>query len=283
MAGFRNSIMSAAGALVRAAIKSPNYVPASSGWTVNKDGSAEFNNLTFRGTFMGVNFVVNINGVFLYSPSEGAGNLIVSVAPAAGVDEFGNNFGAGVNVGNQSAGHVGIDESGRIFLFNAAGQLIFRLNGNTGEIDAFDTAGNLQAVFEGGSAPFGLLGPATAWHPGSIGVTPETWQPITLDAGWTTGGGYAVPQYRMLSTGDVELAGRAQFAAGFTGGKALNSANTLQPGYRPVSSKDPRTGDPVGSRCHISIAPSGIITATPFSGYSSGALFAEIDAIVSLL
>jgi len=35
--------------LVRARIKSPNYTPGVDGWTINRDGSAEFNNVLIRG------------------------------------------------------------------------------------------------------------------------------------------------------------------------------------------------------------------------------------------
>lgn len=48
--GFTNPIIGGAAALIRAAIKSPNYVPHTSGWSINKDGSAEFTNVTARGT-----------------------------------------------------------------------------------------------------------------------------------------------------------------------------------------------------------------------------------------
>lgn len=36
------------GELIRAAIQSPNYVPNVSGWTINRDGSAEFSDVTIR-------------------------------------------------------------------------------------------------------------------------------------------------------------------------------------------------------------------------------------------
>lgn len=36
--------------LVREALRSPNYVMGTTGWTINYDGSAEFNNVTVRGT-----------------------------------------------------------------------------------------------------------------------------------------------------------------------------------------------------------------------------------------
>lgn len=52
--------------LRRAAIASPNYVAGSAGWTINQDGSAEFNNLAVRGSFNGTDYVVNLAGIFFY-------------------------------------------------------------------------------------------------------------------------------------------------------------------------------------------------------------------------
>lgn len=68
--------------LRRPAIQSPNYVHGSTGWTVNADGSAEFNNLQIRGTFNGNDFILSSTGFFLYSGTPAAGNLIYSVTPA---------------------------------------------------------------------------------------------------------------------------------------------------------------------------------------------------------
>ncbi len=45
---FNNPIV-AGTALVRTAIKSPNYVPGSTGWTINRDGTAEFASVILRG------------------------------------------------------------------------------------------------------------------------------------------------------------------------------------------------------------------------------------------
>ena len=45
---FANSIL-AGTYLVRPAIQSPNYQPGVAGWTINADGTAEFNDATFRG------------------------------------------------------------------------------------------------------------------------------------------------------------------------------------------------------------------------------------------
>lgn len=48
--GFSDPILTGDGSLIRDAAKSPNYVAASTGWTINRDGSAEFNNVTARGS-----------------------------------------------------------------------------------------------------------------------------------------------------------------------------------------------------------------------------------------
>ena len=50
MSGFSNPVIGGSDTLIRKAIRSPNYVAGTSGWSINKDGSAEFNNLTSRGT-----------------------------------------------------------------------------------------------------------------------------------------------------------------------------------------------------------------------------------------
>lgn len=75
--------------LVRQAIQSQNYVPGSAGWMVGRDGSAEFNNVIVRGGTV-------IEGVQLfYAGTPALGNLIGSIAAAAGVDQFGNAYLAG--------------------------------------------------------------------------------------------------------------------------------------------------------------------------------------------
>ncbi len=48
MSGFNNPVVGAL-ALIRKAIRSPNYQAGTEGWTVNQDGSAEFNDVVVRG------------------------------------------------------------------------------------------------------------------------------------------------------------------------------------------------------------------------------------------
>lgn len=91
MAGFRNSILAGVN-LVRAAIRSPNYAVGTSGWTVNQDGSAEFNSVVIRGgTVVG-------GTAFYYNGAPGLGKLVMSIAATAGTDPYGNAYTAGVGV-----------------------------------------------------------------------------------------------------------------------------------------------------------------------------------------
>jgi hypothetical protein len=119
--GFRNEIIGGAAALIRAAIKSPDYVLGSAGWSINKDGTAEFNNLTVRGTFNGTDYVLNSSGAFFYSPSEGAGNLVASIAPAPGTDSFGNFYRAGFSVQENTFGTTANLFANALQFLNATG------------------------------------------------------------------------------------------------------------------------------------------------------------------
>lgn len=64
MIDFQNVVV-AGTKLVRDAIQSPNYVTGVSGWTVNQDGSVEFNDGVFRGSLIagGGNVLISSSGI----------------------------------------------------------------------------------------------------------------------------------------------------------------------------------------------------------------------------
>jgi hypothetical protein len=126
--------------LRRPAIQSPNFVTTVSGWTINADGSAEFNNLSIRGTFNGTDFIINSSGAFFYSGTPASGNLISSVTNSAGTDSFGNNY---------LAGPASYDNSSQIATALNAGFVAFYGGSLAGGWSALsevagDVAGNLQ-------------------------------------------------------------------------------------------------------------------------------------------
>lgn len=66
MSGFTHDVAGGSGNLIAVAVQSPAFVSGSAGWQIRRDGSAEFDNLTVRGTFAGSNFLVNTAGIFFY-------------------------------------------------------------------------------------------------------------------------------------------------------------------------------------------------------------------------
>lgn len=103
----------ALGSLVLPSVHSPNYLAGLLGWTINKDGSAEFNNLTVRGNIVfpngwlsnGDGTYTNQPGLFLYDGTPAAGNLVYSATNnnGGGHDKFNNNFLPNVTEYNNGA------------------------------------------------------------------------------------------------------------------------------------------------------------------------------------
>lgn len=86
--------------LVREDIRSQNYVPGVSGWIVEADGDAEFNDVTIRGG-------VVVSGTALYyDGAPGPGTLFLAIAAAAGVDAYGNTYDAGLTMGKNGVRQV---------------------------------------------------------------------------------------------------------------------------------------------------------------------------------
>lgn len=121
---FENPIVAGLKLLIRA-IQSPDYDQGVSGWTINKDGSAEFNNLTIRGTFLGTDFEITSAGVFFYSAAPALGDLVISLAFVAGMDQYGNQYPAGLQILN----HGGSGASGVAISYTLGAQpLIYFLS-----------------------------------------------------------------------------------------------------------------------------------------------------------
>lgn len=85
---FTDQIVAGIGVLIREFIQSPNYVAGVSGWSVMKDGSAEFNDLTIRGTVI----ITSGDAILIYDGPPAVGNLLAALSGADGVDSFGNSY-----------------------------------------------------------------------------------------------------------------------------------------------------------------------------------------------
>lgn len=147
--GFQNPIVGGT-ALRIPAIQSPDFQSGVSGWIIRIDGSAEFNDLTIRGEFHGQDFIINSDGIFLYSGTPAAGNLIGSWTSAAGTDGFGNSYSAGLTL---------YSADGVINFFGTIAQWL-------------STTGSQISIGVGGGAASAEFLPPSAsgvtWQPGSV-------------------------------------------------------------------------------------------------------------------
>lgn len=98
--GFGNPIAGGGGSLIRPSLHSPDFATGSTGWSINKDGTAEFNGVTIRGTIILGNGTTNTiildnvrDAIFVY---DNAGKLTDSISPSSGIDAFGNAYTAGI-------------------------------------------------------------------------------------------------------------------------------------------------------------------------------------------
>lgn len=97
--GFANPI-SAGGILVQPRIQSPNFsIAGQTGWAILANGLAYFFDIVLSGgTITGPDWILNSAGYFQYSGTPAHGNLILSLASAAGTDGFSNAYPEGLGV-----------------------------------------------------------------------------------------------------------------------------------------------------------------------------------------
>lgn len=148
--GYFLGITQGLGQLVIPKIQSPNYVAGISGWAIKKDGSAEFNNLTIRGTFAGSNYIINNSGEFFYSAAPAFGDLVISIANAAGNDTFTNPYLGGVVLygpGNSKAVLGWSSFVGSIPLLALFPDASWAYTGNSPVIQSFDTNKGLASEY----------------------------------------------------------------------------------------------------------------------------------------
>lgn len=87
------------GALVLPSIRSPNFVTTVSGWSINNDGTAEFNSVSIRGST-----IIGSVSLWYDGPNPATANLIASVASSSGNDGHGHNYDQGIWVYDASGG-----------------------------------------------------------------------------------------------------------------------------------------------------------------------------------
>lgn len=203
---FRDPIV-AGDTLVRDAIESEGFLTGVTGWSIGRDGDAEFNDATFRGTIEAV----------------GSGQNRIRIIVQSGIPtiEFRNADGelTYVDVTNDQF---------RIFPATAGNSrfIIVRDEGGKHGI-IFRAATDGRSVLFDDDDGFLKAGVYSPW-------TEETWTEITYQNGWgrRADAGFFVPSARINALGHVELSG-AVFKVG--GGNNGTSIGNLPAKYRPAA------------------------------------------------
>jgi hypothetical protein len=245
--------------LVRSDVRSQNYSPGVSGWIIEADGDAEFNNLVIRGEFEGTNFVLNTDGLFIYDGTPGPGNLVANISPLDGTDAFGNDYLAGIVT--YTGGEFAALSTGNMLLgLTADGYApaaLIGLSGSTGifasspqsvEPDAstWTLVSGDRSVTPVSDADFPHIQlDGMAWvRDAAIAATnnanvwtPETWHAPTLNANWssttvfgTISGGLQAISYRRDAEDNLWVCGCFKAAAG-----AGSAVCNFPAGYRPLN------------------------------------------------
>lgn len=186
--GFQHAIAGGQGNLIITSLQSPNFVHDISGWQVDKNGNAEFNSLTIRGTFFGTDFIISAAGIFLYSGTPALGNLSASLVPGAVTvtDPEGNTAQPGITSYSSSTTWISLLQAVVQFMASAtqfsAGKIAGAVAGQvaitSGEVTNTDTAAEVEiqsASAAGGSSLITLLAsqaqiPVTLFSTGDVTI-----------------------------------------------------------------------------------------------------------------
>lgn len=266
--------------LRRTAIQSPDFVHDVQGYSINQDGTAEFNSLTFRGSFSGQDFVINDQGVLFYNqPAQGPDNLIASLSSGQFVDQWGNLvlggsvtyepiggvFIAAQVTGRQilflSAPHesgpwgvigqITISSAGAMVIESSGAMLLQSLNGN---IKLEGSCATSDSVYlESARVPSGA--------PPAAPAGTETWHPVTFANSWANTAGRTPAQYRYISSppNNVEIIGGITAPAGIA---ANQTVFTLPAGYRVAHTQ---------SILAVDVTTGGLVRLSPL-GDGSGSI-----------
>jgi hypothetical protein len=217
VSGFSNPITGGQGALVRPAIKSPDFLTAVRGWTINKDGSAEFNNVVVRGT-VDISFSNgseirayagsytstdwNLTGAFVtFKPANDTGHTwipgVIGTQIIAGTPSPANDVGAMVIA---SPCETGLDQASIELIGASATETASMFVGCPGGGSVLlDTTTCQFGVGAIAADTISIESPKVTTTNG-IDIASETWHAFVFQNGFTNRGApYANAQYRLVA------------------------------------------------------------------------------------
>ena len=258
--GFANPIIGGGGGLVYPSIHSPNYAPGTAGWSINKNGTAQFYGLTLD------------NGTELYysTATPQLGTLILAVSGSNGVDSAGNHYLRGTFAYLGSAGSHPTEAWGLDLQFAAVGFYTWSGTAWTqGANITQDGGGRLVLAGAGTSAvdanaPLTVSGALTAT--GGTAASPteiitDSWHNLSLAAGFTTGS--RAPQYRLYPDSTVRLRGFVTLTANQVAGTVFATLPYAPPGSYAYVTDNSLAGYVLGAHVITAGASSGNLIMSP--------------------
>lgn len=296
---FSNPIIGGNNTLIRDDMTSEGYVAGSSGWRIARDGTAEFNDLTSRGTFIsgsgtGQHIEINgsdaPNGIAFYTgdsnetfpgviqPEPNADALSITMSSPLTDGHSGSSFS--LNTGLTGADEDYLDMNSQNFSVNVSN--VLTLNGPGygaggslvyGQIDSDGTGPywdfNAPRIFLRDTDSSNSNGVIVEGD--NVAIISETWHNIPLVNSWVDLAG-ARANYYKDATGRVQL--RGQIVSGTS-----TTIATLPAGYRPTQTMEWIMRGVGGViMCAVSVSTAGVMTVTANAGTAQGSGI-KLDAI----
>lgn len=259
--------------LRRPAIQSPNYVAGSTGWAIVVDGSAEFNNLTARGTFIvgtvpGTHIVLDpaTGNLVMYDSSNNIRIVMsppdIDLAPAPIHGLSYNLFPAKITTNTNDGTGTAAGVAGYITIISplddtqAGPQAFVQIQSRSHDGTTTKSVIILSADTAELTGTTRADGGIVAQDPNSAGNN-ETWHAFPYSNSWADAGGTSMGlKYRLTATGTVHIHGTAHSPNPFN-----SVLGTLGAAYRPASTIGVFAWTGEGNGQLVSIASSGVVTA----------------------
>lgn len=295
---FQDPILAGA-TLVRDGIQSEGYVAGSAGWRINRDGTAEFNTGTFRGSVVVKNAgtdvaIIDANGVKVFGndgstvqmATGGSAQLWLQPPAVPGV--------GWLNPGSLISGEDGTVEHRALTKISTPQNVITSRRAELSLIASGQTLNATSAriradttQFVDAATPNGVL--IVGGSNGRVSINTngveETWHPVAFLNGWSNlGGGFVTMQYRRVASppNSLQLVGVMNVGTKTSGAVVGN----LPAGYRPlnkvrvpVSANATYSG---GQTTAFDIMPSGDITVASGTSFPAGATDCEVNDVIPL-
>ena len=195
---FHSSIL-AGTVLTRAAMQSPNYVQGTTGWKISQDGTAEFNNITARGS---------ITATSLTAGSPTGAQIVINQTSGLGTIKFPTNAAEESQASSMNSGRANQGAANEFLALDIIGPAV------TGHTDYVWTALNSQAKDGSSNAnlSFNYNSGGTNHSIATMDKTQVTFnEPVALNGATTVFNNFAVTGTTTLagaiSNGDVHVNG----------------------------------------------------------------------------